>query len=679
MQSYKAMDKRHTPELLLPCGDMDALYGAVSAGANAVYLGMDVFNARIRANNFTLDNVSEAVSLCHAHNIKVFVTLNIGIYEREIPKLLEYVSALWEASVDALIVADLGIISLIREKFPNFEIHASTQATVHNLDGANFLYNMGAKRVVLARELDKENMEYVSRSTPAETEAFVHGAHCMSVSGQCLMSYALGGRSGNRGECAQPCRLPYSIMKRQGYPLSLKDMSLASHLTELTEIGIDSLKVEGRMKSEEYVYGVGSIYRRLLDTSKNATSDDLSTLGALFSRQGFTDGYFKRQISSSMLGVRSEDDKEQSKQIKTEIPEIKKVKIDAHIVLRAGEKATLTLKNGEKEVTVYGDTVEIARNAPMSSEDIIKSLSKLGQTPFEMGNVAIDKDESIIIRVSSLNALRRDGVLALLSLNREKIEAEYIPSEIKAPSKIRTAFFLNPNEIPEDLSYFDRAYVYLDRYDSSLEMINGICMPPVIFDSEWDEVEKMLEYARKSGVKYALVSNVGQIERVKKHGFIIQASHRFNAFNRPCVELLHKNGFDNVIMSPELTLPRLSDFKGEGVIVYGKLPIMTTHKCVLKDACGCNIGKDFEKSNLSCNSRAHMIDRMGASFFVSGAFSHVNVIFNSVPIYMADKIDTLSAFSHHFIFSDEKRDECEMIIEAYKYRKPPDAKIRRIK
>jgi putative protease len=673
------MDKRHVPELLLPCGDMDALLGAISAGADAVYFGMDIFNARIRANNFTLDNVSEAISLCHAHNIKVFVTLNIGIYEKEIPLLLEYVSRLWEAGADALIISDLGIISLVREKFPDFEIHASTQATVHNLDGVKKLSEMGASRVVLARELDKKNMAYIAKGKTAELEAFVHGAHCMSVSGQCLMSYLLGGRSGNRGECAQPCRLPYSIMKKQSYLLSLKDMSLSSHLTELSEMGIDSLKVEGRMKSEDYVYGVGKIYRRLLDSEKNANYDDLATLSALFSRQGFTDGYFERKIGASMLGVRSDENKEQSKQAKTEIPPIKKVKIDAHIVLRAGEKATLTLKNGEKEVTVHGDIVEIARNAPMSSEDIIKNLSKLGQTPFEMGNVTVDKDESIIIRVSSLNALRRDGVLALLSLDREKIEAEYIPSEIKSPSKIRTAFFLNPNEIPEDLSYFDRVYVYLDRYDSSLDGINGICMPPVIFDSEWDEIEKMLENAKKCGIKYALVSNIGQIERVKKHGFIIQASHRFNAFNRPCVEVLHKNGFDKVIMSPELTLARLSDFKGESVIVYGKLPMMTVHKCLLKDTCGCKIAKNFEKDNVSCRSRTYMVDRTGASFFVSGAYAHLNVIFNSVPIYMADKIDTLSAFSHHFIFTDEKREDCEKIIEAYKKRLPTSAKIRRIK
>ena len=674
------MDKRHVPELLLPCGDMDALLGAISAGADAVYFGMDIFNARIRANNFTLDNVSEAISLCHAHNIKVFVTLNIGIYEKEIPLLLEYVSRLWEAGADALIVSDLGIISLVREKFPDFEIHASTQATVHNLDGVKKLSEMGASRVVLARELDKKNMAYIAKGKTAELEAFVHGAHCMSVSGQCLMSYLLGGRSGNRGECAQPCRLPYSIMKKQGYPLSLKDMSLSSHLTELSEMGIDSLKVEGRMKSEDYVYGVGKIYRRLLDSEKNANYDDLATLSALFSRQGFTDGYFERKIGASMLGVRSDENKEQSKQAKTEIPPIKKVKISAHVRLKVGERAVLTLKNGDVESTVYGDAVEEARNAPMSNEDITRSLSKLGQTPFEIGTIEIEKDENIIVRVSSLNALRRDAVSGLLSPKREKTVAQYESKLLAVDGKnINSAFFLNVDEIPHDLSYFDRVYVYLDKYSSSLDGINGICMPPVIFDSEWDEIEKMLENAKKCGIKYALVSNIGQIERVKKHGFIIQASHRFNAFNRPCVEVLHKNGFDKVIMSPELTLARLSDFKGESVIVYGKLPMMTVHKCLLKDTCGCKIGKNFENDKVSCMSRTYMVDRTGASFFVSGAYAHLNVIFNSVPVYMADKIDTLSAFSHHFIFTDEKREDCEKIIEAYKKRLPTSAKIRRIK
>ncbi|MBQ8164015.1 MAG: U32 family peptidase, partial [Clostridia bacterium] len=648
------MNNKHTPELLCPCGDKASLLGAISAGADAVYLGLDIFNARIRADNFTLDNVSEAISLCHAHRVKVFVTLNIAIYEREIPLLLEYASKLWELGADALIVSDLGVISLLRKKFPDFEIHASTQCTVHNLDGAELLYKIGCKRVVVARELDKENLSYIKSNTSAEIEAFIHGAHCMSVSGQCLMSYALGGRSGNRGECAQPCRLPYSINKKQGYALSLKDMSLASHLSELSKIGIDSLKIEGRMKNDAYVYGVGSIYRRLLDSGKDANKDDIRTLGALFSRQGFTDGYFKGSIDSSMLGVRSDDDKEKTSSIKSDIPELKKPKVDLFASFILGETATLTLACGEKSVTVYADIVEEAKNMPMSEDDIIKSLSKFGQTPFELGNISIEKSDNIIIRVSSLNALRREAVSKLLLPDRVSVKAQYDPEIIDTPKKkIRTAFFLDINNIPEDVSYFDRVYVYLDRYKRN-GRINGIALPPVIFDNEWTNIEKMLDTARADGIKYALVSNVGQIERVKKYGFILQANFRFNAFNRPCVRFLRSLGFDSVIMSPELTLRQLDDFKGESVVIYGKIPVMTTHKCILKDTVGCDRCKGYMK------------DRVNAEFYTEGIYAHRNVIFNSVPIYMADKPDALRDFSHHFIFTDETKDECENIIIAYK-------------
>ncbi|MBO5212605.1 MAG: U32 family peptidase [Clostridia bacterium] len=661
------MKNKHIPELLCPSGDMASLLGAISAGADAVYLGLDIFNARIRADNFTLDNVSEAISLCHAHGVKVFVTLNIAIYEKEIPLLLEYASRLWTAGVDAVIVSDLGIITLLREHFPELEIHASTQCTAHNLDGVSMLQKMGCKRVVVARELDKKNISYIKSNTSAEIEAFVHGAHCMSVSGQCLMSYALGGRSGNRGECAQPCRLPYSINKKQSYMLSLKDMSLAPHLSELSDIGVDSYKIEGRMKSDAYVYGVGSIYRRLIDNGRNAEKGELRTLEALFSRQGFTDGYFKGAIDSSMLGVRSEDDKVRTSNIATDIPELKKPQITVSARFVLGEKATLTLRYSGKSATVYADIVEEAKNAPMSKEDIIKSLSKFGQTPFELGAIEIEKSDNIMVRVSKLNALRREAVSKLLSYGREPIDPIYKPKSICASKdKIRSAFFLDPDKIPDDVSYFDRIYVYVDRYKRD-KRINGIALPPVIFDNEWTSIEKMLEKAKNDGIKYALVSNIGQIERVKKYGFISQANFRFNAFNRPCVRFLHDLGFDSVIMSPELSLRQLEDFKGESVVAYGKIPVMTTHKCILKDSVGCDKCKGYMK------------DRVDAEFYAEGIFSHRNVIFNSVPVYMADKIDEISSFSHHFIFTDESKDECAGIIYAYKNKIKSLKGFRRIK
>jgi len=660
-------DKSFAPELLCPAGDREALLGAILGGADAVYFGTDRFNARIRAGNFTLDTVGDAISLCHAYGVKTYVTLNIGIYERELDTMLQYVSSLYKLGVDALIVSDLGAMRLISRSFPSLELHASTQCTVHNLDGVNFLFSRGCKRVVVARELDKESIEYICKNSEAEIEAFVHGAHCMSVSGQCLMSYAMGGRSGNRGECAQPCRLPYRICGKNGYPLSLKDMSLSSHIREIYGMGIKSLKIEGRMKSREYVYGVASVFRNLLDEGRNATPAEKNELASIFSRQGFTDGYFSSRIDSSMLGIRSEENKESTREIKEIDSTLPKIPLDICGVFKVGERARLTVSAGGKSVSVDGDTVEQAINAPMSDESIKKSLIKLGNTPYEASKVEIIKDEGIIMRVSSLNNLRRKAIKELLSCEREHIDAKYSTTynRYKKAAK-RTALFSDPDQIPDDVSYFDRVYVYLDKYRTGCG-VNGIYMPPVIMDREWNEIEAMLYKAKCDGVKYALVSNIGQIERVKKHGFVISADYRFNVFNRPCVDYLMEEGFDTVILSPELTLRQCEDMAGCSVIVYGNIPVMTTHKCIIKDTAGCH------------KCRVYMTDRTGASFLATGIYGHRNIIYNSVPVYMADKIDTLSDFCHHFIFSGETREQCEKIINAYKNRIPTDKKIKRIK
>ena len=660
-------DKRYIPELLCPAGDKEALCAAIAGGADAVYFGTDMFNARIRAGNFTLDEAREAIKLCHAHGVKAFITLNIAIYERELDTVLEYVGSLYRSGADALIVSDLGVMSLIKQHFPNFEIHASTQCTAHNLDGVGFLFLNGCKRVVVARELDRENLNYICKGTDAEIEMFIHGAHCMSVSGQCLMSYAMGGRSGNRGECAQPCRLPYRIGNKQGYPLSLKDMSLSSHMKEISNMGVASLKIEGRMKSPSYVYGVASSYRKMLNEGRDATKGEKEGLSRLFSRQGFSDGYFMSNINSSMLGIRSEENKEQSRSLEDKPIVLPKVKVDIFAKFIEGERAELTLKVRDHSVTVYGDTVERAINAPMSEEDLKRSLSKLGNTPYEAGRVEIVKSDSVMMRISSLNALRREATDKLFAPERENIKASYHQTYQRYKKAfVRSAVFSKISQIPDDVSYFDRVYVYADRYEKGCH-VNGIMLPPVILDNEWDRIEAKMKEAYADGVKYALITNIGQIERAKKYGFEISADYRFNVFNRPCVDHLRSIGFDTVILSPELTLRQSEDMAGNTVIVYGNVPVMTTHKCIIKDTAGCD------------KCRTYMTDRMGASFYAEGIFGHRNIIYNSVPIYMADKISTVSDFSHHFIFSNETKEQVEEVIYAYKNGLSTDKKIKRIK
>lgn len=655
-------------EILAPAGDMEALVAAVQNGADAVYFGLDVFNARIRAKNFTLENVGEAVRLCHAHGTRAYVTLNTQLYNREIPKMLEYVGAIYEAGVDALIVADYGVATLIKATYPDFEIHASTQASVHNLDGVETLSkSIGFSRVVLARELDKESIEYISKNADAETEIFVHGAHCMSVSGQCLASFCLGGRSGNRGECAQPCRLPYSIANQKGYPLSLKDMSLSGHIPELLNSGASSFKIEGRMKNATYVGGTVGIWRALVDRKRNASKGELSTLEALFSRGGFTDGYFTGKIDKSMLGIRSDKDKESTSTIENREACVRKAKISLTAELYVGKRSKLTLVHPSKIVTVFGDVVEKAINSPMSRADVEKNLLKFGQTPFDVEDLALDMDEGIMIRNSSLNALRRQAVEAFFDTERKSVAFTLRQARVNSPvTKIKTALFNSESQIPSNSDYFDIIFVPLDRY-SGKEAINGVCMPPVVLDKEWDDVTGMLKFALKNGVKYALVSNIGQVKRVKEMGFEIICDYRFNVFNSYTVEYLCGLGISHIIVSPELTLAQLRDFYGHGVVAYGKLPVMTTHKCVLKDTYGCEKCKGYIK------------DRQGASLFAEGVYGHRNIIYNSVPIYMADKANEIKPYSLHFIFSDEKRDEAYEVIEAYKKGLPTNKGMKRIK
>lgn len=660
-------NKVKLPELLAPAGDMSALKSAIASGADAIYFGTDLFNARMRANNFSLDQACEAIALCHAHGVKAFVTLNISLYNRELAQMLKYVSVLYENGVDALIVADIGAMRVIKRYFPSLEIHASTQASAHNLDGVLALEKLGCKRVVVARELDKESISYICNRSEAEIEIFVHGAHCMSASGQCLMSYTMGGRSGNRGECAQPCRLPYKAGTKTAYPLSLKDMSLAAHISEIIDTGASSLKIEGRMKSADYVGGAVEIWRELLDKKQNATRAHMARLEGLFSRQGFSDGYFTSEIDENMLGVRSEENKAQTKDIRVVTKELQKPLLDMYASFIAGEKAYLCVSDGKRKECVYGDIVEEAISQPMSTDALAKNLSKLGTTPYALGKLEIEKSDNIMVRNSALNDLRRRAVKKMLFYTREKTDAEYTPQgAVKEARCLRSALFSKPEQIPENADYFDRIYVYADRYESGCGA-NGICIPPVVLDKEWEQIEQKMAQARADGLKYALVSNIGQIERAKKHNFVLCADYRFNSFNAECVNYLYSLGFDDVILSPELSIPQARDMAGASIVAYGCLPVMTTHKCVLKDYVGCEKCCGF------------IADRTGARLFCEGIFGHRNLIYNSVPIYMADRAEELRAFSWHFIFSSEEKSECYDIIEAYKKKSPTLKKIRRIK
>ncbi len=566
------MENKRKPEILSPAGNFEVLRAAVYAGADAVYIGGTQFNARMNAKNFDRASIKEAVDFCHSRGVKLYVTLNTLIYDRQIKEALEFTGFLYNSGVDALIVADLGFARLVRELYPEMRLHASTQCSGHNAEAAKFLSEMGFSRMVCARELSEENIKKLVEKSPIEIEAFVHGALCVSQSGQCLMSSIIGGRSGNRGECAQPCRLPYNGR----YPLSLKDNCLAAHVTKLIKMGVSALKIEGRMKSPDYVYTAVSLYRRLVDEGRNATNAEIGELMAVFSRQGFTDGYFTSRIDEKMLGIRTGNDKESTRTANVNIVDKK-----------------------------------ILRDPITTSEHLVKA-QKAPQFP----------------KKASLG-------------------------------KKRSARFYNSDNIPDIAGeYFDEIYLPLDRFKKGVA--NGIVMPPVIPESEIEEVKKALEKAKSNGAIHALVGNVGHIELVRSLGFVLHGDFRMNVYNSFSADICSEL-FDDFILSPELILPQIRDIKNRrSVIVYGKLPLMTLEKPVKTEV---------------------LKDRRGVTFSVVQEGGR-DIILNSVPTYMADYYDRLEGAgidNMHFIFTDEGKRGAEAVIKAYIQKLPTKKEIRRIK
>ncbi len=413
--------KERLPELLAPAGSREALYAAVSAGADAVYLG-GRFNARAYAKNFDDAALFDAVAYAHAFGVRVYVTLNTLLYDREMQDFLSYAGVVRECGADAAIVADAGAMRLLHEELPGLELHASTQAFVHSTAGADVYAALGCRRVVLAREMTGEGIAAVTAACRAETEVFLHGALCVCHSGQCLFSSLVGGRSGNRGECAQPCRLPYN----GAYPLSLRDLCLAGHIPELIGSGVASLKIEGRMKSPGYVFRVCSVYRRLLDEGRCATPAEFSELEAAFSRGGFTDRYFTGRHRLPMCGVRSEADKEKTRLSEEERAYLpKKKSLRAEAILLPAEAARLTLDDGAHRVSVTGEKVDLARTAPISSEFVTTQLCKMGATFYTLApeDVAVTLGEGCFATAGGLNALRRAATEALREATRAPLSA----------------------------------------------------------------------------------------------------------------------------------------------------------------------------------------------------------------------------------------------------------------
>ena len=672
--------KNKLPELLAPAGSFECLIAAVKGGADAIYIGGKKFGARAYAKNFDIEEIERAVRYAHLHQRKIYATLNTLILDKEMPDVLEYARELYAIGVDALIIADLGAVKVIREHLPDFELHASTQMSIHNSLGADEAYDLGCTRVVLARELSGENIKKVTEKCKPEIEVFLHGALCVCHSGQCLFSSMVGGRSGNRGECAQPCRLPYN--GENSYPLSLTDLCLANHIKELCDSGVASLKIEGRMKSPDYVYTVTSIYRRLLDECRAANDTEQKELRDAFSRGGFTDKYFTGKIFDKMTGTRGAEDKEISRQREGLTFEAERITVRAKAEFTLGNPATLTITDGQKSVTTTGATPRPAENKPLNTDDLKARLSKMGTTFLSLSpeNIDLDLEDGINLSPAEINALRRDAADKFESARRS-LPA---PKEMTLPrraynlAKVKSsALFLSRESWASAIQKtpmiqeINNAFLPLFAYESgdSSKGVNGVYIPPIVMEDEIQFIREKLQKAKNDGIMYALVGNIGHLSLAKEFDLIPFGDFRLNVMNSYTKEAYRDLGVEDMILSPELTLPQARDIGGY-TIHLGRIPLMLTERCFIKENFGCQ----------KCN-KAHLEDRMGERFPIIREFEHRNLILNSRLTYMGDKFRDLMAaglVEGHYIFSIESGEEIIKLLHAYNKREPLPYEVRRL-
>ncbi|MGM9653249.1 MAG: DUF3656 domain-containing protein [Eubacteriales bacterium] len=679
------------PELLAPAGSPDALAAAIEGGADAVYFGAVRFSARMRAKNFSDQELADSIALCRAYGVKSYITVNTRLRDAELPQMLEVVSLLNQAGADALIMADLGAAAFVRERFPDLPLHASTQLSGCSSGDAEAFAALGFTRMVCPREFSLKQLAALCGSSPIEIEMFIHGAHCVSYSGQCMLSYAMGGRSGNRGECAQPCRLPYRVHAQCGaspsaYPLSLKDMCLAAHIREIILSGAASLKIEGRQKSPDYVYGVTKMYRMLLDERRDATAGEIASLAALFSRDGFSDGYFRAGYAG-MLGVRRADDAQLSRSAPAFTSLSRRVPLDASLRLRRGEPARLTLSDGSRSVTVTGEVPEEARTAALDCESARRSIARFGATPYVLRSFSAELDDGLFCTPARLNALRRAAAAAL---NAPPVRRELDDPAVSPPDDIpdspkprMTAEFLTAGQIPEEArDFFDE--IYLPLRCRAREY--SVMLPPYAPDKTMSQIEASLSLAAPRSV---LVHSPGQLALAQRLGIPAFASLRFNVFNSRCAREITRMGACCVTVSPEIPLAAVrAVFAPKAVIAYGRLPLMLTVRCAVSDGGGScrayGAGGFLENREKSSLCLASLSDRTGASFPLIGMYDCTNVLYNSVPVYMADRLAQLRAAgvsTFHFIFSNESKAEAAEILRAYRRGAPPEnpGAIRRLK
>lgn len=651
-------------EILAPAGSQESLVAGVRCGANAVYLGGKVLNARRNAGNFNSEELKNAIAYCHARNVKVYITLNTLCKDSELEDAYSFVKEALSYGADAFIVQDIGIMKMMRECFPDAKLHASTQTSVMTPAGAQALRDMGVSRLVLPREMTADEIAEIRKSTDMELEMFIHGALCMSVSGQCALSAMIGQRSGNRGLCAQPCRLPFSADKSGSFDLSLKDLSLIRQLKEIGGLGVVSLKIEGRMKRPEYIAAAVTAVKKAID-GDYSIKDEIA-LKSVFSRSGFTQGYFKNEMNSEMFGTRQKEDVVAANDVLKSFSHLYDnekplVPINMDFVCRAGEPVVLKATALGKEVTVSGAEPETAIHKPMTEESLRGRLSKLGGTQFYADDVRITLDDGLIVSAAAINALRREAVDALSQPKLYSVQAlpmVALSSRDKAGVPYFTARFANASQIP-DKHPFKRIFIPIwSAAEDFVDNRAGVELPRGLFGHE-EKLTKRLEALKKNGVKNALCGNIGSYMLAKRLGFEVYGDFGLNIFNS-----LSAGMINSPILSFELALDEANKINAAdtGMIAYGRLPLMLTRNCPIKNNIGC----------ARCEKNGSLTDRKGAEFpIVCSPYPCVELL-NSVVLYMADRMDEIKTDFIHFYFTDESVSDVEKIISLYQNGKKAD-------
>ena len=680
-------------ELLAPAGSMEALRAAVCNGADAVYLGADTFNARMNARNFSAADLQEAVVYCHVRGVKVHLTLNTLVLDREMPRAAELIRLAASCGVDAFIVQDLGVVSLCRQLAPDVPIHASTQMSIHSLEGVMEAAALGCSRVVLARELPAEEIAHICKKSPVEIEVFVHGALCMCYSGQCYLSSVIGRRSGNRGQCAQPCRLPYGYGRFEStrYPLSLKDNCLAGELDELRRMGVASIKIEGRMKRPEYVAIVTRAYRTVLNGGK-LTPSDLQELETAFSRQGFTDGYFRGQTGSDMFGRRQEGedtaDLFASARATYEQGEPQRIGVRFYAMIHRGQPARLAVEDPDGNLCrTYGPVPEQAVYRSLTAQDLEQQLKKTGGTPYLCTAVRSSLDPDLMLPASAINAMRRD-VIAELTAKRgraaparlnaydEPPRYDGIAGEPQLTIAVRTAgqitsrmLSMKPTVLYVPLSELAEHPDLPQRV--SVETQLAAILPRVIWSGELAPVARQLRTVYEMGVRQVLAGNLGQLHIARAAGFAVRGDFGLNIVNSRAMRYLREQGLDSQLLSFELTLPQIRDISKAvpaELLIYGRLPLMLMENCVMKNRtgiCACQTGT------------VRLVDRVGEEFpIVKDPGTCRNVLLNGKKLYLLDKKDALRGmglWALRLQFTTENPGEIDKVLMDYQGRAVFDA------